>query len=239
MKHTFFIFAILLMGINVANAATPWWEQATICKLNPSKCYASMGAGFKSEMWDMSSQCWGQKIICADALINGDENIPMERKDISNNKNINSKIFDTDEYSSDGDCYGVRITTQGGAFSFDNNGNSVRVWCPGVLSDGNIAETANGEIIISGQQPTCQQLALDGYIATLNAGDGCHGKRMNLDEYYIQCNNRDLEPETLIVLNGAYEYSANGTSMTIKNATETFEKMIQTSANQRAKYINE
>ncbi len=239
MKHTLFILTILFMGVCTANAATPWWEQPTVCRLNPSKCYANMGAGFESEMWDKSGQCWGQKIICSNALINGDENIPMERKDISNNKNIKYKIFDTDEYSSNGDCFGVRITTQNGAFSFDDNGNSVRVWCPGVLSGGNITETDNGEIIVSGAQPTCRELASEGYIATLNSDSGCHGKRMNPDEYYIQCNSRDLEPETLVVLNGAYDYSTNGTEFTINDANKIFDKMIQSSASRREKYTEQ
>lgn len=236
MKHTLYILTMLFMGICTADAATPWWERATICRLNPSKCYASMGAGFESEMWDKSGQCWGQKIICADALINGDENIPMERKAISNNTNINHKIFDTDEYSAYNECFGVRITTQNGAFSFDNAGNKVPVWCTGVLSGGEIAETDNGEIIINGNQPTCQNLANDGFIATLNSESNCHGKRMNPDEYFIGCNSRDLTPETLVVLNGAYDYSANGTPMTNDDANNTFEKMINISKRQREKY---
>lgn len=239
MKHTLFILTILFMGVCTANAATPWWEQATVCRLNPSKCYASMGAGFESEMWDQTSQCWGQKIICAEALISGNENIPMERKTISANKNINHKVFDTDEYSSYNECFGVRITTQNGAFSFDNAGNKVRVWCPGILSAGEIAETQNGEIIISGAQPTCRSLANDGFIATLNSTSGCHGKQMNQNAYYIGCNERDLEPETLVVLNGAYDYSVNGKSITMDQASDIFEKMIRISAQQREKYTEQ
>ena len=95
MKHTLFILAYLILGMNFTHAATPWWEQTTVCRLNPSKCYASMGAGFESEMWDHTSQCWGQKIICAEALISGNENIPMERKTISTNKNIKVPVVFT------------------------------------------------------------------------------------------------------------------------------------------------
>ncbi|MBQ8255665.1 MAG: hypothetical protein IJY99_01730 [Alphaproteobacteria bacterium] len=55
MKKILIASFLSVIGINFAFGATPWWEQPTVCKLNPSDCYSGMGAGFDSEMWDATA----------------------------------------------------------------------------------------------------------------------------------------------------------------------------------------
>ena len=75
MKKTFLFYVISCLLMAHANAATPWWEQATICRLSPSNCYTDMGVGYfydkfdpDPDSWDITSNCWGKKYICAEAL---------------------------------------------------------------------------------------------------------------------------------------------------------------------------
>ena len=68
MMKTFLFSVVSLFLFGGANAATPWWEQPTICRLSPSNCYASMGAGYlfdtsDPDSWDITSKCWGKKYI--------------------------------------------------------------------------------------------------------------------------------------------------------------------------------
>ena len=45
-----FIFALCSLFIGDSNAATPWWQQPTVCRLDPTNCYSTMGAGFDANM---------------------------------------------------------------------------------------------------------------------------------------------------------------------------------------------
>ncbi len=242
MKKVFLIFATTFIYTTYANAATPWWEQPTICKIDPTGCYSNMTAGYFIEIgnpdtWDKSSNCWGMKYICPNALTNGaTEPITMERADIAQMKNIN-RDFDTDILSKYDNCFGVRKSSSDGSRA-SVNGEYVNVWCRGVLatSEREIDETKNGDVIISGAQPTCNTLARDGYVAVIDNQNGCYGKHFNDTEYFIDCGTQQI-PDRLIVLNGA-DYSTNGTaSLTHESADKIFETMYNVSNTQREKYI--
>ncbi|MBO5662335.1 MAG: hypothetical protein J6S12_00535, partial [Alphaproteobacteria bacterium] len=85
----FFLLSILFTTLG-ANAATPWWLQPTVCRLNPTDCYSAMGAGFESEMWDASANCWGLKLICPQALTKYSTTpVAMGRNDIKKGTGIN------------------------------------------------------------------------------------------------------------------------------------------------------
>lgn len=50
------LFSLCSLGDTYA-ATTPWWMQPTVCRLDPTDCYTTMGMGFDSEMWDATSNC--------------------------------------------------------------------------------------------------------------------------------------------------------------------------------------
>ena len=80
--------------------------------------------GFEPEYWDKSSECWGQKIICAAAQDPASsENKAMTKKEITARKNINN---DYDINALNGDCFGVRKTSSNGSMA-TYNGKSVKV----------------------------------------------------------------------------------------------------------------
>ena len=190
-------FAILFIGCTAYGtafgAATDfWWMQDTICAVNDARCYGATTAGLDDE-WDTSGNCRGRKFICVAALIgNANEPVAMDRTDIARGNGISSD-FDTNVYVAAEDCYGARKTSQNGAMVLIN-GEYVRVWCNGILS--NPTETvASGEI---GPAPTCRELAEMNYVATLNGN--CYGKMYDPSKYSIDC---DGENPVIIVLNGA------------------------------------
>ena len=189
-------FAILFVGCTACGTAfgatLDWWNRPTICTISDSLCYAKNTRGVDNE-WDVSGSCRGRKFICAAALSgNASEPIAMNRDKIISGNGINSD-FDTSVYVATEDCYGARKTSQNGALVM-MNGEYVRVWCNGILS--NPTETvANGEI---GPAPTCRELADMNYVATLNGN--CYGKRYDPSKYSIDC---DGENPVIIVLNGA------------------------------------
>lgn len=189
-------FAILFVGCTACGTALgatlDWWNQQTICTISDSLCYAKNTRGVDNE-WDVSGSCRGRKFICAAALSrNASDAVAMERDDIIHGNGINSD-FDTGVYVAAEDCYGARKTSQNGALVM-MNGEYVRVWCNGILS--NPTETvANGEI---GPAPTCRELADMNYVATLSGN--CYGKRYDPSKYSIDC---DGENPVIIVLNGA------------------------------------
>ena len=198
-----FLFSLLFVTTNLV-AATPWWEQPTVCRLNPASCYPTMGSGYDSGMWDANANCWGMKWICGDALSNTNNNTLVGRTELARGTNINP---DYDTSILDGDCFGVRKTSTDGSMA-SVNGNMVRVWCNGILS--NVDETIENGEITYGTQPTCSMLATDGYVAVPNGK--CYGKYYDTTRYYIQCTG---EVPSLIVLNGAdyienYNFSASG-----------------------------
>lgn len=215
MKKVFLIS--LLFVVNHAVAATPWWEQATICRLSPTNCYTSMGAGYDTGMWDANANCWGMKLICGDALTNATQDTPVGRTEIAGGTNINP---DYDTNILDGDCFGVRKTSTDGSMA-SVNGQMVRVWCSGILD--NVDETIENGEITYGTQPTCQTLADDGYVA-ISTGK-CYGKYYDTTRYFIQCAG---EVPTLIVLNGAnYETGNSPYPLTQDDADAIFNQMYQ------------
>lgn len=232
-----FIFSLLSFSyICTCNAATtPWWLQPTICKLSSTNCYAAMGAGFDSELWDPTSSCWGQKLICGHALKNGGTDaVPMKRIDIANKVNIKDD-FDVDMLSYEDECFGRRKTSDGGATTIVN-GNPVKVWCTGILDD--VDEVlANGEISHD-KQPTCASLALDGYVGVKN--NRCYGKYFSPDQYYIECGTSSLLPTRLVILNNAdYTAPMNGAPATKEAAEKIFEDMYKISKIQKQKYFQD
>lgn len=234
MKNQILFSLISILTIGTSHAATiPWWEQPTVCRLDPTDCYRGMGTGFEPEMWDTTSQCWGLKLICPAALTaNVSDAQPMEMRDISRNNGINTD-FDTDMLSDTGDCFGRRKTADGGAMA-SANGKYVHVFCPGILENPDEV-LDNGEIIVRGSQPTCSTLARDGYAAVENGR--CYGKYYNSAQYFIECGT-SLAPTRLIVLNGAdYTAPSSGAPTTMDAATEIFDDMYSTSQTQRKKYF--
>ena len=234
MKKIFAISVICMMTASTSIAASlNWWEQSTVCKLDPTKCYATMGAGFDRELWDNKTGCWGMKMICPDALTSGaDIPVAVSRADIEDGKNI-SPDFDTDILN--GDCFGVRKTSNNGAMA-SVNGEYVRVWCNGILDSDDVdAYLENGEITY-GNPPTCAELAKYGYIATVD--NNCYGKYYDMAKYYIECNGNDILPSRIIVLNGA-DYSTRPGNATVYEsaADKMFDSMQSLSESQREIYF--
>ncbi len=196
-KLVIFSLSVIAIHNTLSAANIPWWEQPTVCKLDSTNCYPSMGAGYERDMWDMSGNCRGVKLICADALTNGGDTAkPTERKQIERGININSD-FDTNQLNLNDNCFGVRKTSENGSMAM-LGGKYVNVWCRGVLNTNDIIEMPTGEIT-TGRQPTCESLAANGFIAEIN--DRCWGKRYN-DDYRIECGN-GLTAKRLVKLNGA------------------------------------
>jgi hypothetical protein len=157
----------------------------------------------------------------------------MGRNDIKKGTKINPD-YDTDILSLDGECFGRRKTNNGGAM-VSVNGKYVNVYCPGILNNPDEV-IENGEIMHN-KQPTCSDLAKNGYIAVEN-GD-CYGKYYDSAKYFIECGT-DLLPKRLIVLNGAdYNAPAYGTPATMDEARQKFDKMYTTSKNQHNKFFKE
>lgn len=217
-----FLFSLLFITTSVI-AVTPWWEQTTICRLNPTNCYVTMGMGYEPSMWDADANCWGVKVICGDALTNTNNPTPVGRSAIAHGTNINPD-YDTNVLN--GDCFGVRkISTDGSMASV--NGQMVRVWCSGILD--NVDEIIENGEITYGTQPICRELADNGYVAISNGK--CYGKYYDTTRYHIQCAG---EVPTLIVLNGAdyiqdYDFSAPGAyPKTQTDADALFNRMYET-----------
>lgn len=232
MKRTLAISVFCLFTSAAAfGASIPWWEQPTVCKLDPTDCYPTMGAGYDSELWDNDTGCWGMKMICPEALTTSEDMpIAMSRNDISKGTNIN-KDFDTSILN--GDCFGVRKTSDNGAMA-SVNGEYVRVWCNGILD--NVDEyLENGEITY-GAQPTCEDLAKYGYVATVS--NKCYGKYYDMAKYYIECNGKDILPSRIIVLNGAdYSNTSDNTPSDASAASKLFDSMESISESQRKIYF--
>ncbi len=232
MKNAFTISICCFSLISAASAAAiPWWEQATVCKLDTTKCYPSMGTGYASELWDSVTGCWGMKYICPEALLSDEYMpVPMGRKEISAGTNIN-KDFNTDILN--GDCFGVRKTTNNGAMA-SINGEYIPVWCNGILND--VDEyLENGEITY-GAQPTCQDLADYGYVATVNGQ--CYGKYYDPYNYYIECDGSSITPSRIIILNGAdYMASSDSSPSDESAASKLFDSMQSISESQRKIYF--
>ena len=228
-------FAISLTALTVsvtANASIPWWEQPTICRLDPTNCYSSMGTGYDKEIWDTNSECWGMKLICPEALKSNEyQPVPMGKTEIAKGTEI-KKDFNIDILN--GDCFGVRKTTSNGTMA-SVDGKYVKVWCNGVLENPD-EFLDNGEITY-GIQPTCSDLAEYGYVGIVN--NRCYGKYYDTSEYYIECNGTDLLPNRIILLNGAdYMIPTSSAPIDKSSAEKLFDQMESVSKSQREKYFN-
>lgn len=239
MKKYFFIFAFFSLIVLPATSATiPWWLRPTVCKINPTNCYPNMTFGYfieigNPESWDDTSNCWGKKLICPEAL-NSSEDAPvaLTRTEIERGNKIKTD-YDTTKLSTNRDCFGVRKTYEGGT-KVSVNGKLVNVWCPGILDNPDeILE--NGEITY-GEQPTCTTLAKNNYAAVENGR--CYGKYYDSYQYYIECGSGE-KPTRLIVLNGAdYNTPMNGAPTTKTAAEKLFNTMYSNSKEQKLKYFS-
>ncbi|MDR0726685.1 MAG: hypothetical protein LBF37_01325 [Rickettsiales bacterium] len=225
----------IILGGN-AMAAIPWWLQPTICRPNPTGCYASMGSGFDDGMWDATSNCWGLKMICGQAIIpTASDSVAMGKTTITAGTGINND-FDTDLLN--GDCFGSRKTTANGSMA-SVNGTYVNVWCNGILDSADEV-LPTGEITF-GTQPKCKDIAPNGWVAVLN--QKCYGKYYDPSDYYIECEGNNVMPTRLIELNGAAAIIGTGSGSydypTDTNAAKSlFDKMQATSTAQKAQYFN-
>ena len=232
MKKLFITSVVSFIGINSAVAAgLAWWEQPTVCRINPAKCYTVMTAGFESGMWDPDSKCYGMKYICPDAF---KTNAPSAPELISRDKisEIASSDFDTNILSKTDNCFGVRKSNKTGN-QVMMGGKFTNVWCPGVLDNHPTKETENGEI--TDKPVTYTALKSNGYIGVENGK--CWGKPYDDSKYYVDCgdNKEDFAPARLVILNGA-EYDERNP------ATETdlqmkMKDMYTVSKEQKAKYF--
>lgn len=229
------IISIIVFGMVCTGAfgATDWWNHPTICTIDETRCYGATTPGLDDSLetgWDVSGGCRGKKYICTNALtIDATEPVAMERADITSGNKVISD-FDTTVYVSGDNCYGARRSRNGGTM-VSVNGNYVRVWCNGVLSNPD-EQLTFGEITV-GNQPTCSELAADGYAPILNGK--CYGKYYNPNSYAITC---DGETPKLTILNGATDYNPNGNGVTESDATAIFKSMVSTSTNRRNIYFN-
>ncbi len=232
MKKIFAVSLISILASHGANAAINWWERPTVCRLDPTDCYTSMGTGYDSEMWDANSECWGMKLICPEALKREEyQPVPMGKTEIAKGTEI-KQDFNTDILN--GDCFGVRKTTSNGTMA-SVNGEYVRVWCNGILENPDEFLT-NGEITY-GAQPTCSDLAEYGYVGVVN--NRCYGKYYDQSEYFIECEGDDLLPSRIILLNGADYTAPSGDAPADKSAADKiFDQMESVSETQRQKYFD-
>lgn len=231
MKKTLLLTILSVIYFNSGANAADWWNQATVCKIDTTKCYNSMGAGFDAEMWDMTGKCRGMKYICPNALIKQyDEPTLIGKSDI-NNKTIKSD-FDTNILGENGDCFGSRKTNANGT-QVMVNGTYVNVYCHGILD--NADEVLNNGEITYDEQPTCESLKSNGYIAVKNGK--CFGKYLDESKYYIQCGD-ELLPERIIILNGADFTTTASAPASTNDANKLFNTMYNTSKNQKEQYFN-
>ena len=230
----FSLVSLIYAASAYAASSVPWWTRPTVCRLSPTDCYSQKGAGFDSGMWDATGNCWGMKLICADALVNAADGVPvpMGRAEIAAGRGINS---DFDVNALNGDCFGRRKTSSNGT-QVAVDGKYVNVWCSGVLS--NPDATVDGGEIVYNTQPTCAELAYDGYVGVLNGK--CYGKYYDTAKYFIDCGTSGLMPERIIVLNGAENMPASDkVPVDTAAADKLFDRMYSVSQSQHKKYFGE
>ncbi len=244
MKHTFILslaVAMLTYGAHGATSAIDWWMRPTICQVNKTNCYKTMGTGYNADAWDYSASCRGQKIICADALLddsNGDT--PMERADIARGDKIRSE-FDINKLN--GKCFGARKLTADGTMAAITGGKYTFMWCPGAVENIATTQIIDGKHIIVDErdQPTCSDLAYNGWVAQLNKKGKCYGVQYNPDDYHIDCGKTGLLPRRIVKLNGAYFMDKiDGGNFADKDKSDiekTFDKMQAAAQERHAKYF--
>ena len=235
MKKTFLYSTLFIVFASITNAnANQWWLQPTVCKLDTTKCYIANGTGIDSEIWDADSNCRGMKYICPNALNPVGETAKLiSQKAIERKQGISSD-FDTDLLDNTNECFGRRKLNKDGTMAMVN-GEYKNIWCYGILDNADEV-LSNGEIVYK-NQPTCKQLANDGYAAVLNGK--CYGKYYDSARYYIECGNSEILPNRLIILNGAeYNPSTNTEIATKSDAEKLFEKMYTISQQQKSRYFS-
>ena len=224
MKKAFILSLIIIPFMTASHAALNWWDQPTVCRANPAKCYTTMGAGYDVEEWDTESDCRGKKIICGTALKpTSDNDWALSKIDIRNMNGINPD-FNIDVLN--GGCFGARKTISNGLQAMYNN-KAIDVYCPGILEnvyDYDLVENVEtGSILKRTTQPKCSELAEYGYARVKNGK--CYGKRYDESEYYIDCSNGDNA--RLIILNGAdYTEPMGNNPRTLDAAEELFKQMV-------------
>lgn len=225
MKKIFILSLVLAPFATASHAALDWWEQPTVCRINPAKCYSNMGMGYDIEEWDKESECRGKKIICGTALKPiSNENWAMSKTDIKGMNGINPD-FTVDVLN--GDCFGVRKTISNGLQAIYNN-KPIDVFCDGILETiydyDYIEPVQTGSILTRASQPKCSELAEYGYARVKNGT--CYGKYYSESEYYIDCS-RGEDKTRLIVLNGAdYTEPMGNNPHTFEEASDLFDEMI-------------
>lgn len=220
--------------VNTAIANIAWWDQITICRIDTTKCYTTMGAGFDPDIWDADAGCRGMKYICPEALIKNTIHPELIGKKQLTDKKIIKSDYNTDLLSETGDCFGRRTSNDTGSQVLVN-GKYVNVYCHGVLSKSDEI-LDNGEIVYD-TQPTCETLKQNEYIAAENGK--CYGKYLDSSKYHIECSDdlNDLLPERIIVLNGADLIPATNNPISSKDADKLFKKMQSVSKKQKEQYF--
>lgn len=219
--------------MSTSHAALNWWDQPTVCRANPSKCYNTMGAGYNADEWDSDADCRGKKIICGTALKPAsNDNWAFSKKDIRDMNGINS---DFNINILNGDCFGSRKTISNGLQAIYNN-EPIDVYCAGVLENiydyDYIERVETGSILARTNQPKCSELAEYGYARAKNGN--CYGKKYPTTKYYIDC--ASANDTRLIVLNGAnYTEPMGNNPRTLDAAEELFKQMIATAKELREK----
>ena len=197
-----------------------------------------MGAGYDDAIWDITSNCWGKKYICVDALTstyksghgNPTEPVTLAKTEIKSSDNIKSD-FDTLLFNSNEECFGMRKTQNGGAKA-SVNGQFENVWCDGILDELHIPnEPLENGYIATDAQPTCEDLAEHGYVGEVST-ENCYGRYYDESEYHIQCNGNNA---TLIILNGADGVAGQDGITTMSDAEARFAEMLTNARKQREK----
>ena len=228
----FLLLSLLALMYTNTGMSAPWWEQPTVCRMDTTRCYTSMGAGFDSEIWDTDKKCWGMKWVCPDALVEKTNTATLISYNDIYDTSVVKSDYNIELLSSDGDCFGRRRMNDTG-YQVMVDGEYVNVYCNGVLNKADeILE--NGEIVY-GEQPTCETLKNNGYIAVANGK--CFGKYYDESKYYVECGDA-LTPKRIITLNGA-QYSATNSSAprTSTEAAKLFKKMHSISQSQKTQYF--
>lgn len=236
MKKIILFSVISLVCATSVHAATfvPWWTRPTVCQLKSTKCYSQKGNGYDESAWDETGNCWGKKLICADALVDTSAGAPiaMNRSDIIAGRGINPD-FDVNELN--GDCFGLRKTSSNGT-QVAVDGKYVSVWCSGILP--NPDATVDGGEVTYGAQPTCSELAYDGYVGVVNGK--CYGVHYDTMKYFIDCGRSGLLPDRIIVLNGAQNTTISAdVPADAAAADKLFDRMYSVSQSQYKKHFKE
>ena len=148
-----------------ALGAFDWWnlDDEFVCQIDNTPCYFGVTQGVDDE-WDVTGSCRGRKYVCGDALKENTSSsaIAVNKTEINNSV---SSDFDVTVYVAGENCYGTRKTTDNGRMA-SVNGRYVKVWCNGVLNSPTDT-LSNGEFT-TGAEPTCKQLANDGFAGIAN-----------------------------------------------------------------------